>query len=744
MELQGVFHSYTYPVQHDGYGVLRVRVAPGSYAVCEPRGCLALANLTPGAPVTMTGEFADGRIPDFPFYGEPRFHFKTICRSMPLDVISAVEFVKNLQIRGIADANAQHIVNLTGPDIESYFANNPDAVDFHKKIPSVTISAAEAFIRNIMSCSTEKKLFDFAYDCGFSYGDVMKLYKAVRADMLRECGFDEIIDILAPHKMNALGVIPHGVYYYGAKAGIAFDSIDHLGKKLGYRAYNVERIKSLTFSALQKFETGGHIWSSLEQIYESCRAGVMKSAFPQSVISRWAIFAAIRNGKGLFVEEGYGKRIYLESSWFDEHTIANGVRRIQASKKVLPFNNRIIDDIEQERGFSFSPAQKLCFDFLQESGIHIVTGGAGTGKTTVISGLLSGYTRNNPKGQVALCAPTGRAAQRMTELCHSYGANVKAFTIHKLLDFVPFDGDAKPSYDETNPLEADMIIVDEMSMVDMHLFAMLINAIKDGALVILCGDVSQLPSVGAGRVFCDLIESEQLDVVRLTSNYRQAGISGKNNIIANAERINAGKWVLTSGSDFSAVECKDDNEMRQVVLDLVTQNPDRTVLSTVREGCAGVNALNIALQPIINTAPGKSISIGRFIFGVNDIVLMTRNNYEIGYVNGDVGRITDIDAQSMTIELGDDEKTIPRECFSDVQLAYAMTIHKSQGSEYDDVVVVLPSSAPNMLARNLLYTAVTRAKKHVTIVGCSGAIRSAVHNIRNQNRRTTLCERLRA
>ncbi len=743
MEIQGVFHSYVYPVQDNGYGILRVRVGPASYAVCEPRNCSAPIGLTEGTPLTLIGDYRDGKQPNFPFYCEPGFLFDSAVQSMPQDEASAVEFVRNMNVRGIAEMNAKHIIAVTGADIEAYFRNNPDAHDFHKKIPSVTVSAASAFIRRIMTTTTEKHLLDYAHGCGFTYTDAFKLYDVIVKDVGHECTFDEVMDILSPQKMNAQGVVPRALYYYCAKAGVSFDSTDHLAKKLGYRPYNQERLKSLLLSVLQRFESSGHVWSDLQSIYDACCNSIMKSAFPKDVISRWALYAAIKTGKGLFVEEGHGERVYMESSWFDEHSIVSGVQRIQASKKVLPYYDSIISEIERERNVKFSAAQRSCFDFLKHSGVHIVTGGAGTGKTTIISGLLTAYTRLNPQAQVALCAPTGRAAQRMTELCSTYGSNVKAFTIHKLLDFVPFEAGAKPSFDGDNPLQADMLIVDEMSMVDMHLFAMLISAIKDGALVILCGDVNQLPSVGAGKVFWDLIDSEKFNVVRLTANYRQANVGGSNTIIENATRINAGKWVMQHGPDFETIVCDTDADISDAVLKLAKNNPNQTILSTVREGVAGVTSLNNLLQPILNPKHGKSVKCGRYTFREHDFILMTRNNYDVGYVNGDVGHIVSIGDGEMKIKLGNEEKTVCREDYVDISLAYAMTIHKSQGSEYDNVIVVLPSSAPNMLARNLLYTAVTRAKKHVTIIGREDAIRNSVRNIRNQERRTTLKDLLR-
>lgn len=740
MELCGVFRNYVYePDDNSGYAVLRIRIGPGEYVICEPNGCVPPCGLTLGTTLCLTGEYVPGRRIYFPYDGEPNFIFSAATVAMPNSVESAVEFIENLGIRGIANANARHIVDITGPDIEEYFRNNPDVSDFKSKIPSLTNAAAAALIRRIMTTTTQRRLYDFAKPYGLTYAEAFRLYQHIVQDVGKECTIDEVMDILKPKRLNAHAQIEHGVYYYCAKSDVLFDTADLLGKALGYRAYHPERLKSIVFKAMQIFETQGHVWSSLDMLYDVCRTLTKTSAFARTVISKWALYAAVRTGHGLFKEEQNGERIYLESSWFDERSIVSNVRRIQATNKVLPYYNSIISDIENERGVTFSAAQRECFEFLRHSGMHIVTGGAGTGKTTVISGLLTAYTRLNPDGQVALCAPTGRAAQRMTELCATYGSNVRAYTIHKLLDFAPFGGEAIPGFNEKNPLSADMLIVDEMSMVDMHLFALLTRAVKDGALVILCGDVNQLPSVAAGRVFWDLIESDQFHVVRLTANYRQANAGNYNNIIENANRINDGMWVLQYGADFDIIKCSDDVEMQTAVMDLIAQNPKQTVLTTVRKGDAGVYALNSALQPIVNTYSGNSTQYGSVKFRERDNIIMMRNDYSVGYVNGDVGIIKSIGDGQMIVQLGDEERVIEHSHYKDVSLAYAMTIHKSQGSEYDSVIVVLPSSAPSMLARNLLYTAVTRAKKHITIVMTGEeALRKAVRNTRNACRRTTL------
>ena len=749
VEKVGVFHSYFERFDDKSVIGLRVRVARGKYIICEPRGGAALPlGLTKGAPLSFNGFINPKRKYGKEYQFDKCFMYDSVVETMPIDVASAVEFVENMGIRGIASANARHIVDLTGPDMYHYFWCNPDAEDFASKIPSLRLSAAEAFIRRIMTTTTQQQMLNMFGVHGATYTEVFQMYQFIVQDFGRECTMDEVLTTLKPHMLNAQGQIPRGLYFYGSRAGMEFDTIDAIGKSLGYRAYNTERLVSLMLKVMNNFSQNGHVWSSLNDVYKMCKTLVATTAFARTPISKWALYAAAKASRGLFVVENNGERIYLESSWFDERTVVSQLRRIQGTRRVLPFYETIVDEIEDERGVTFSAAQRKCFDFLKKSGIHIVTGGAGTGKTTTISGLLSAYTKLNPAAQIALCAPTGRAAQRMTELCSAFGENVRAYTIHKLLDFAPFDGETLPTYNEQNPLTADLLIVDEMSMVDLHLFAVLSKAIKDGASVILCGDVCQLSSVGSGQVFGDLIDSKQFMTVRLTTNYRQmnAGVNN-NNIIENANRVNEGKWNLCTGSDFEIITCKDDEDMQRIVIDLASKNPASTVLTTVCENFAGVDMLNAALQPMMNLSGGKSVTFGKrnqYKLQENDRILMVRNDYSVGYVNGDVGVIENVDESAgiITVSLGGKEKEIEYKHWSDISLAYSMTIHKSQGSEYDSVIIALPSSATNMWQRNLLYTAITRAKKHVTIVCQPDAIECAAQNTKTTNRRTTLKELL--
>lgn len=750
MEKCGVFHSYVYQSEDgDNYCIIRVRVGKGKYMLCEPRGgALLPQNLTYGTPVSCEGYIDTRRKYQPPYIYDKCFMCSSMVQTMPTDVASAIEFVEHMGIRGIAAANARHIVDVTGPDMYSYFWANPDAEDFASRISSLRLPAAEAFIRRIMTTTTQQQMLQAFGIHGATYSDVFLMYQAIMRDYGRECTMDEVMLTLKPHMMNAQGLIPRGLYYYGARAGMEFDTIDAIGKTMGYRAYNSERLVSLMMKVMSSLSQNGHVWSSLNDIYKQCKSLVSTTAFARTPISKWALYAAAKANRGLFVVENNGERIYLESSWFDERLVVNHLRRIQGTQQVLPFYETIVDEIEDERGMTFSAAQRACFDFLKKSGVYIVTGGAGTGKTTTISGLLSAYIKLNPVAQVALCAPTGRASQRMTELCRAFGGNVRAYTIHKLLDFAPFDGETLPNYNEQNPLSADLLIVDEMSMVDLHLFAILLQAVKNGASVILCGDVCQLSSVGSGQVFGDLIDSKQFMTVRLTTNYRQmnAGVNN-NNIIENANRINEGRWDLQTGPDFEIITCDSDEEIQKVVIDLARANPDSTVLTTVHDGFAGVEFLNAALQPMMNLLGGKTVTYGKrnqYTLQENDRIVMVRNDYEVGYVNGDVGTIVSVDESAgiVTVNLGGIEKEIESKNWQDISLAYAMTIHKSQGSEYDSVIIAMPSSATNMWLRNLLYTAITRAKKHVVIVCLPDAIEVAAQNTKTSDRRTTLKELL--
>jgi exodeoxyribonuclease V alpha subunit len=427
-----------------------------------------------------------------------------------------------------------------------------------------------------------------------------------------------------------------------------------------------------------------------------------------------------------------------------------------------------LDKLKESGSLVLEEEQQRAVKSAAESNVLILTGGPGTGKTTTINEIIR-YFRMERKS-VLLAAPTGRAAKRMTET-----TGYEAQTIHRLLEISSGDEedrDIRFERNETNPLEADVVIIDEMSMVDIFLMHSLLSAISVGSKLILVGDVNQLPSVGPGAVLKDLIASDAFPCIRLTRIFRQAESS---DIVVNAHRINQGQQISFSNQsrDFFFLKREDPNLIISNIIELIQKmlpgyvdaNPrDIQVLTPMRNGVLGVNRLNHILQDYLNPrdASKKEKVYGDKLFRVGDKVMQIRNNYQLpweirgrydvpvedgtGIFNGDMGAIRSVSDESQSLEIEfDDGRFVdyPYAALDELELSYAITIHKSQGSEYPAVILPILSGPPMLMTRNLLYTAVTRAKKCVVMLGNEQAVRSMIDNETEKHRYTSLDERIK-
>lgn len=400
-----------------------------------------------------------------------------------------------------------------------------------------------------------------------------------------------------------------------------------------------------------------------------------------------------------------------------EMTVARELLRIRNGKaskneKEITFSS----DAETMMKITFSEEQKKTFLLLNDGGIMLLSGGPGTGKTLTIAGIMNAYKKNFPEKKVLLCAPTGRAAARMKELSGEE-SGVTISTIHKALGLSHY---MKGKNDE---LDYDLIICDEMSMADNELMSLLLPAVKTGTKLLLSGDFNQLPSVGAGRVFRDILESEAFPKTVLTKTMRQKNDSS---IPENANKILSGALPVAA-NDFKIRYFYNDTEIEKFT-DTLEYKENTMVLCPLRRGKCGSEMIARRIQKK-RTLDCSSKVIGLDTFHAGDVVLMTKNNYDAGYINGDIGTIKEIDAEQCIISFSDKEVTVQNEDMTDMSLSYCMTVHKSQGSESDNVVIILPEAAGNLLlTREILYTAVTRAKKNVTIITTKNAITEAVSN----------------
>ena len=433
-----------------------------------------------------------------------------------------------------------------------------------------------------------------------------------------------------------------------------------------------------------------------------------------------------------------------------------------AQKQSIDASDAALDAFEDEQGITFEQCQRRAIALAAQSPVVVITGGPGTGKTTVINCVIRLMQRAGLT--VSLAAPTGRAAKRMTE-----ATGQEAKTIHRLLEYAAGEDEGLPLFGKTeeDPLKADVVIVDEMSMVDLQLMRSLLKALRPGTRLVLVGDADQLPSVGAGNVLRDIIDSRVLPVARLTEVFRQAAQS---HIVVNAHRINSGQMPIIRNRDTDFFFEKRDNlyAIADSVCALVTTRlpgfyhidpiRDIQVLAPMKKGDAGVWALNRMLQERLNPPARhkKELIVGDNRFREGDKVMQVRNNYQaewtrgaereeegLGVFNGDIGIIECIDDSGLTVYFDDERRVVYDETMlQDLELAYAMTIHKSQGSEFSTVVLALLPGPPQMMVRNLLYTAVTRAKDRVVMVGSESVLARMVENNKTAHRYTALGDRL--
>ena len=548
--------------------------------------------------------------------------------------------------------------------------------------------------------------------------------------------------------------------------GIGFKTADEIAMHIGIHTDSDYRIRSGIFYTLQKSVVDGHVYLIREVLMQ--RASALLEVEIQNMEKHLMDLAMER--KVILKEGEDGLRVYPAHFYYLELNAAKMLHdlNVEYDETDVVVTKRL-HQIEKETGMELDEKQQMAVIAAVRHGITILTGGPGTGKTTTIKAMIH-YFRNEEL-ELRLAAPTGRAAKRMTE-----ATGYEAQTIHRLLEVTgnPEEENVRNGFarNEENPLEADVIIIDEMSMVDLSLMHALLAAVTPGTRLVLVGDCNQLPSVGPGSVLKDLIASEQFQVVMLTKIFRQAQES---DIVVNAHKINRGEMVKLDNKsrDFFFLKRNDANVIISVLLTLIQKKLpkyvdakpyDIQVLTPMRKGLLGVERLNNILQQYLNP-PAKNKEekeYGDKKFRVGDKVMQIKNNYQLeweittkyglvvdkgtGIFNGDMGVITEINNYTETLEVEYDEKRkvkYPFELLEELELAYAITIHKSQGSEYPAVLIPLLTGPRQLFHRNLLYTAITRAKKCVTIVGSDVTFQEMIQNTDEQNRNTSLDERIR-
>lgn len=724
MKLRGVVERITYQNPENGYTVLKCAVKNYNDLVTVIGNLL---DVNVGSVLLIDGNWkVDSK------YGR-QFVAESWEETLPATVFGIEKYLGSGLIKGVGPKFAKRIVGLFGTD-------TMDVIECDISRLKEVEGIGEKRIRQIHeSWERQKEIKNvmlFLQDHGVSTSFAAKIY--------RQYGNDSIAKV----KENPFR-LADDIW------GIGFKTADSIAEKLGIGKEAFVRLRSGIMYTLSSLADEGHVYAYKGQLIK--RATELLEAEESSIVMTLDQMLADKDVISEPVSEEKGDAIYLPPFYYAEVGVAARIRKLlqnpaqdrlwtslmEARKRTGNTDLSIdVKKIEAKIGMEYDEIQADAIRQAAVSKVMILTGGPGTGKTTTTKGIISAYQSFGLK--ILLAAPTGRAAKRMTET-----TGLEAKTIHRLLECKPPEGYQK---NEENPLEGDVLIVDECSMIDLVLMNSLLKAIPAGMRVVLVGDIDQLPSVGAGNVLRDLIDSGVVPVIRLTRIFRQAQTS---RIIMNAHRINEGQMPdLSNGkeTDFFFTTKEDPEEAVREIVSLVQHKLSRyyhtpssqiQVLTPMQKGVVGATNLNLALQEALNPQ-GDGLRRSGFIFRRDDKVMQIRNNYDKEVFNGDIGIIESVDLQNRTLKVNFDQHVVEYESseLDELVHAYATTIHKAQGSEYPIVVMPVLMNHYVMLQRNLIYTGITRAKKILVMVGTRKALACAVRNVTVDRRNTLLKERL--
>lgn len=641
----------------------------------------------------------------------------------PTSAAGMERFLASGALPGIGAVMAARIVEMFGADTLMVLEQYPERL---AKVKGISAKKAAAVAEAYQALSGLRELMLFLEANGVSSGYAAKLqaaYGNTAITRLKENPYSLVNDI----------------------EGIGFKTADRIAMAMGLEHDCEERLIAGISYALTSAAGAGHTCVPEELLVrETARVLVVDREAVQQ------IFNELLENDRLRLEDVGGVRfIYPEYLYRAEVQTARRLLYLRDQAKPITRVNAdaVIAAWEREAGIKLAEAQRQAIYSSLEHGVFVLTGGPGTGKTTVVKGILNVLEKAGCR--ILLAAPTGRAARRLAD-----SAGHPALTVHRLLEYQPTGDGLCFGKNDEEPLDAEAIIIDEASMLDINLTYHLLKAVPGGCRLIFVGDVDQLPSVGAGSVLKDMIRSDKMPVVRLENVFRQAEVSP---IVLNAHKINHGQmpeFITGCNSEFALQEFADEQTAAEFVARTyaeMTMDGDWRkvqVLSPMHKGACGVQNLNKILQQYINPPGAKKseMNIAGSVLREGDKVMQIRNNYEKDVFNGDIGRIYKIEGKTVTVAYperaeGDFVSYSESEC-DELQLAYAMSVHKSQGSEYPYVILLMVPSHYIMLQRNLLYTAVTRAKQKVLVVGSKRAVFTAVENDRTRRRHSLLAERL--
>ncbi len=720
--LEGTVSAVIFQNPDNGYTVLSLRVKNKEHTVVG-----SCAQIGVGEHLTVTGCWTD-----HPAFGR---QLKAVAMesTVPTEVAGILEYLASGMIKGIGRKTAQRIVDCFGADSLTVIESRPEAL---ARLSGITLEKALAMQEDYLQKVGLRRLAEFLSGLQLPATLALALWRRYA---------DRTIPILQADPYLLLQ----------ENFGVSFPDADRIAAAFGIEAESALRVQAGVLYTLTHNLGNGHTFLPRNQLL-SASARMLK--LENLGLIEDSIEALRYQGKVFFAEISGLDAVYLSRLYLDECTIARRIAQLRRNTPAPPEGlEELIDRIARSQGITYTPDQRGAMAMAANNRIMLLTGGPGTGKTTCLRGILDLFEAQGLK--TLLCAPTGRAAKRLGELC-----GAEASTIHRLLEagYAPESDRLVFRRDEDDPLKCNAVIVDETSMVDVSLMAALLSALPGDCRLVLVGDPDQLPSVGPGQVFDHLIRSGVVPNTRLTVVFRQAQQSS---IILNAHAINHGELPVLknqSGSDFFFLRRTDDASIAETIVELCKTrlpksmgiSPDQIqVLSPTRIGDAGTASLNRALQQALNPPSPDKIQRKHGqerVFRVGDRVMQIKNNYDVllreegglrggmGVFNGDVGIVTDItpDGECVTVSFDGHFVEYAPDMLNELEIAYAMTVHKSQGSEYRAVILAAPACSSTLRTRCVLYTAITRAKELLILVGDENVVAQMAAN-NSQTRRFT-------